>query len=213
MLEKLILVTLPFLGENRSLELMMRPLPVDEWTEDLKNVLDDMDGKPLNVHRLMANHPQLLLAWWNYRNYSVNAGDLEQRDGEIVILRVAARMRCWYEWASHVVRGQSAGVSLSEIERVLEGPGASGWSERDAIMIKAVDELVEDHNISTATRKTLAEHFSPNQVMDIMVIQGMYVTLSGMINTWGLELDATVRKRLPVHVTREAFETAVDASA
>ena len=187
----------------------MQPLPLQEWNESLKDVLDDMNGKPLNVHQLMANHPELLKAWWNYRNYSVNGGDLEQRDCELVILRVAVKMRCWYEWASHVDRGQLSGLSLSEIERVLHGSEAAAWGERDALLLKAVDELIDERSMSADTQKNLAEHFTPNQVMDVIAIQGMYVTLSCMINTWGLELDSGVQQRLPAQTTWEAFEAAV----
>jgi alkylhydroperoxidase family enzyme len=189
----------------------MQPLPLQEWNESLKDVLDDMRGKPLNVHQLMANHPQLLKAWWNYRNYSVNGGDLEQRDCELVILRVAVKMRCWYEWASHVDRGQLSGLSLAEIERVLNGSEAAAWSERDATLLKAVDELIDERSISADTQKKLADYFTPNQVMDVIAIQGMYVTLSCMINTWGLELDSGVQQRLPPQTTRDAFEAAVGA--
>ena len=190
----------------------MQPLPLQEWNESLKDVLDDMHGKPLNVHQLMANHPELLKAWWNYRNYSVNGGDLEQRDCELVILRVAVKMRCWYEWASHVDRGQLSGLSLAEIERVLPGPDAVAWSERDATLLKAVDELIYERSISADTQKKLADYFTPNQVMDVIAIQGMYVTLSCMINTWGLELDSAVQQRLSAQTTREAFEAAVGAN-
>jgi alkylhydroperoxidase family enzyme len=186
----------------------MQPLPLHEWNESLKEVLDDMDGQPLNVHRLMANHPQLLKAWWNYRNHSVSGGDLEQRDCEVVILRVAVRLRCWYEWASHIGRGQVSGLTLAEIERVLDGPRASGWSERDACLLSAVDELFDDRCLLPATQKKLAAHFTPNQVMDIIAIQGMYVTLGCMINTWGLELDTAVNQRLPQGISRSAFEAA-----
>lgn len=191
----------------------MQPLPLQEWNESLKDVLDDMHGKPLNVHQLMANHPELLKAWWNYRNYSVSGGDLEQRDCEIVILRVAVKMRCWYEWASHVDRGRLSGLSIAEIEAVLQGPSAAAWDERDATLLSAVDELVDARRLNAATQKRLAGYFTPNQVMDVIAIQGMYVTLSCMINTWGLELDASVQHRLPVQTTREAFEAAVDANA
>jgi hypothetical protein len=43
--------------------------------------------------------------------------------------------------------------------------------------------------------------------MDLIAIQGMYVTLGGMINTWGLELDEHVLEKLPESVSKEQFET------
>lgn len=183
----------------------MRPLPLPDWDESLGRVLDDMDGQPLNVHSLMANHPTLLAAWWDFRNYSVGGGDLEQRDSELVVLRVAVHMRSWYEWASHVDRGLGAGLTAGEIERVQKLPVATTWNERDAFLLTAVDELVSERAISQSTQKILAEYFSANQVMDVIAIHGLYITLGCMINTWGLELDERVRTKLPDAFSREAF--------
>ena len=187
----------------------MQPLPLQEWDESLSGVLDDMSGQPLNVHSLMANHPQLLNAWWDYRNYSVNGGDLAQRDRELVILRVAFHTGAWYEWASHVDRGQQVGLSLDEIDRVANGPGAPNWTTKETALLTAVDELISKRAITAAIQKNLSEYFSTNQIMDIIAIHGMYITLGCMINTWGLELDDRVEQRLPDGVSRARFERAV----
>lgn len=184
----------------------MEPLPPDQWDQSLQYVIDDMRGCPLNVHSLMANHPELLNAWWDYRNYSVSGGALEQRDRELVILRVAVHLRLWYEWASHVVRGLAADLTMDEIDRVMTGPAAAQWSDRDALLLTAVDQLIQDRSIDDNTQSALAEYFSTNQIMDVIAVQGLYVTLGCMINTWGLELDEHVAAQLPKGVTREKFE-------
>lgn len=191
----------------------MKPLPLAQWDDALRHVLDDMNGRPLNVHGLMANHPALLDAWWSYRNYSVAGGALAERDRELVILRVAVHMKNWYEWASHVDRGLAAGLSLDDVLRVALGPGAPDWGERDALLLQAVDELIDERAIRTATQKRLAAHFSQNQLMDIVAIHGMYITLGCMINTWDVELDEHVEKRLPTTVTRERFEKASNSAS
>lgn len=189
-------------------DLNVTPLPPADWDSALAHVIADMKGAPLQVHGLMANHPELLAAWWSFRNYSVRGGELGQRRGELVILRVAVLMRAWYEWASHVERGLACGLSRDEIERVKEGGAAPGWDAADAALLEAVDELVADHGLSPNSHARLRAHYSVRQIMDIMAIHGMYVTLACMINTWGLELDARVKAKLPDDVTREAFEAA-----
>jgi len=191
----------------------MKPLPLKEWDASLDHIVNDMRGRPLNVHGLMANHPELLDAWWAYRNYAVRGGELAQRDCELVILRVAVHMRSWYEWASHVDRGLASGLSLEEIETIHEGADAADWSDRDELLLSSVDELVKERGISPTTQSGLAEHFSANQVMDIIAIHGMYMTLACMINTWGLSLDEPVSDRLPAGVTREIFERNVSKGA
>ena len=84
----------------------------DYWDPSLNHILRQMNGEPLNIHKLLAKHPKLLKAWWDFRNYSVNGGDLGRRKGELVILRVASYLNSWYEWASHVERSLQCGLAL-----------------------------------------------------------------------------------------------------
>jgi len=182
------------------------PLPVEQWDARLKDIFADMKGRPINVHKLMAHHPELLLSWWNFRNHSVTGGALGSRLGELVILRVAVHMKAWYEWGSHVDRSLACGLSLADIERVKSGPADEAWSPQDKAVLQAVDELVENHAISAPTLEILGQLCSLQQILDLIAIQGMYVILGGMINSFGLELDEVVEKRLPVEVNQQAFE-------
>lgn len=191
----------------------MQSLPLQQWDESLDHVITDMNGRPLNVHGLMANHPDLLNAWWDMRMYAVKGGALSQRDCELLILRVAVHMECWYEWASHVVRGKAAGLTIEEIKRVQEGPQADEWSNHDAILLQSVDDLFGQRQIATETREQLDGHFAPQQVLDIIAIYGVYVTLGCMINTWDTSLDESVQSRLPEEFSRSAFEGRAPQSA
>lgn len=182
------------------------PLPLSDWDPSLASVIDDMRSHPLNVHALLANHPVLLKAWWPFRNHAVSGGELGKRCGELVVLRVALHMKSWYEWGSHVERALACGLTLEEIERVKQGARAPGWAAGESLLLQAVDELLADHAIAPDTLDRLARHFNPRQVMDLIAIQGMYVMLGGLLNTWGLELDGQVQERLPQSVTREQFE-------
>ena len=181
----------------------MRPVPANDWEQSLQHIVSDMQGRPLNVHGLLANHPRLLEAWWTLRNYLVRGGDLDQRHCELAILRVAARRRSWYEWASHVTRGLESGLSLEEIERVRNDDGA--WQEPDAALLDAVDEMLATGSLSRAMLERLAGHFTDRQVLDLVHLQGMYATLACVISTWGVDLDEHVAQRLPATVTPEGF--------
>lgn len=119
----------------------MRAIPITDWNASLRHVIADMKGIPLNVHKLLANNPALLDAWWSLRKYLVQGGSLGKRNAELVILRTAAHARNWYEWASHVERGLNSNLSWMEIERVLEGPSHPDWTESDALLLQSVDEL------------------------------------------------------------------------
>ena len=98
----------------------VQALPPSDWDGSLSPVLDAMNGRPLNVHGLIANHPALLKAWWDLRMHVVKASELDARAAELVILRTAVHAASQYEWLSHVDRGHAAGLTLEEIERVME---------------------------------------------------------------------------------------------
>ena len=184
----------------------LKPLPPEKWDISLASIIDDMGGRPLAVHGLMANHPALLRAWWNIRNYTVAGGDLGLRNVELVILRVALHMKNWYEWGSHVQRALAAGLSEADIERIKSGPGDPGWAQSERLLLLAVDELVENRAISTTTKALLREHFSDQQLLDLIVTHGAYVTLACMLNTWDVELDEHVAAVLPAGTHRKSFE-------
>ncbi len=181
----------------------MNPLPAAQWDTRLQNVVDDMGGRPLSIHALMANHPPLLLAWWNLRMYLVKGGDLDQRQCELAILRIAVHLDNWYEWGSHVVRGLDGGLSLEEINRVLTNEGE--WDTSDRVLLAAIDEIVADNKVGKTTLERLAPHFTDRQVMDLMHLYGMYRTIACLAETWGLELDADVAQRLPSDISEVAF--------
>ena len=183
----------------------LAPLPVEQWSGGIQSVLADMQGAPLNVHKLMAHNPALLKAWWSFRNHSVNGGTLGRRLGEFVILRVSLHLGAWYEWASHVDRSLRIGVTREEIQRIAVRETRPGWPDMEAVLLEAVDDLMEMRRLSADTQKQLAQHFSDAQVLDIIAIQGMYVILGNMILSWGLELDTTVKEKIADTTNREEF--------
>ena len=118
---------------------------------------------------------------------------------------MASNARYIDEWAAHVDRGLTAGLSLTEINRVAGDPGSGDWEPQDELLLSGVDELFDQHRIEHRTRLALSEFFSTQQIMDIISLHGMYVTLAGMISTWDLDLDEPIAARLPASVTPDGF--------
>ena len=185
----------------------MQILPLADWDPSLQHVIDDMGGRPLNIHALLANHPRLLAAWWDLRMYLVGGGDLGPRRCELAILRVAVHCRSWYEWGSHVVRGLESGLAQVEIDAVLAGTG--DWQPADAALLSAIDEIATENRVSEVSRQRLAPHFTNRQVMDLIHLHGMYRTIACMIETFGIELDANVAERLPKGLSEALFDETV----
>ena len=177
----------------------------ENWDPSLDFIIKQMNGTPLNVHKLLAKHPKLLAAWWNFRNYSVEGGDLGRRCGEFVILRVASYLKSWYEWSSHVDRSLKCGLELNEIKKVNKKLDESDWNKKEFLLLSAVDQLIAKKHLDNDLYKDLSNYFSDRQIMDIVAIHGMYIILGCMINIWGLSLEDDIAQRLPKGITEAQF--------
>jgi 4-carboxymuconolactone decarboxylase len=156
-----------------------------------KEALKDFgDGPLLNIFRTLARAPKALSRFNAWGGYVLSRrNDLPAREREIVILRVGYRCKSGYEFTQHTRIGLQSGLSADEIERIKQGADA-GWSDADAALIRAADELVADHFITDATWAELGTHFSDKQRMDVVFTVGQYTQVSMMLNTFGVQLDA-----------------------
>ena len=136
----------------------------ENWDPSLDFIIKQMNGAPLNVHKLLAKHPRLLAAWWNFRNYSVEGGDLGRRCGELVILRVASYLKSWYEWSSHVDRSLKCGLELNEIKNVNKTLDQNDWNNKEFLLLSAVDQLIEKKHLDNDLYRDLRSYFSDKQI-------------------------------------------------
>ena len=71
--------------------------------------------------------------------------------------------------------GKAFGVTPEEIERVIEGSSAAGWSEHEAALLRAVEEMIADHCMSDATWDTLARTYDEKQMLELPMLVGSYL--------------------------------------
>jgi alkylhydroperoxidase family enzyme len=115
-------------------------------------------------------------------------GALAPRDRELAVLRIAWLCKAPYEWGEHVKIGKRVGVTSEEIERVIRGSSASGWSEDDRAMIRAVEELIDDAMISDETWAILSRRLDEKQLIELPLLIGNYVALAYFQNSLRLRL-------------------------
>lgn len=115
-------------------------------------------------------------------------GTIPKRDRELAILRLAWLCGAPYEWGEHVDIAKRYGVAAEEIERATQGSAAAGWSEHDAAIQRAVEELLDDKMISDATWDTLAKNWSEQQLMEFPMLIGAYIATAFQQNSLRLRL-------------------------
>ena len=148
-----------------------------------------MNGQVFNIFKVLANHPALTKRWTPFAGHILSKQTLPFRDREMLILRIGWLCRAEYEWSQHVLIGKAVGLTEDEIDRISQGPDAPGWSEDDAALVRATDELHRDAFISDATWTVLARKWSVQQLMDVVFAVGQYNLVSMALNTLGVQLD------------------------
>ena len=166
----------------------MKPLAPENWPEELSEIRSFL-GDPLNIHSIMAHHPDLMKAWSPFRNHVVGSSSLSPRQRELLILRIACNCEAEYEWEHHVIRGLQAGLDKTEIERVKLGPDATGWQADESALLSAADDCHKYYRITDKTLEKVNRHFSTQQQLDITVTVGMYMTLALIIKTWDVPME------------------------
>lgn len=145
-------------------------------------------GRPWNIFRTLARHPDLARRWMVFANHVLYKSTIPARERELAILRIGWLCGSEYEFGQHRVIGIDAGLTADEVERVKAGPGAD-WTELERLVLAATDELHHDKVIADDTWVALAGHWSTEQLMDLVFTVGQYTLVSMALRTFGVPLD------------------------
>jgi AhpD family alkylhydroperoxidase len=144
---------------------------------------------PPNLFLTLGRQHKLFRGWLRFAGRLMPGGTLPRRDTELIILRVAHLRQCAYEFEHHVRLGARAGVTKDDVARVQAGPSADGWSERERILLAAVDQLHEKQDLDDELWTRLRSELDPAQVIEFLVLVGHYEMLATVLLTLRIEPD------------------------
>ena len=174
------------------------PLPPEERTDRQQQLLDEIsmvvvDGvrKPREdkvALEILIRHAELYKAHMEVAKKYLSDCEMDIRDRELAILRIAWLSRAPFEWGSHVKIGKRNGITSKEIERLIEGSSAPGWSKRDRAIIRAVEELHSDSMITDDTWSDLQDVYNDKKLIEVVILAGQYKTVAYYQNSLRLPL-------------------------
>ncbi|HEY2333700.1 MAG TPA: carboxymuconolactone decarboxylase family protein [Solirubrobacterales bacterium] len=150
-------------------------------------------SRPPHIFTTLGRHRGLFRRWLWFAGGLMPGGKLPREDTELVILRVAHNAGSEYEWAHHERLGRRAGLTDAEIARVREGPGASGWSERRALLLRAADELHADGRIGDELWAGLSAELDEVRLIELCMLVGHYEMLAMTLSSLRVEPDFEAR--------------------
>jgi alkylhydroperoxidase family enzyme len=148
--------------------------------------------EPLGLFRTFVRAPAMADAMMALGRFVLGRElALDVHDRELVIHRVCARCRCEYEWGVHATFfGPRAGLGAAQLDAtVTDGPNAATWSERDALLVRLVDELHDTATVSDALWAQLAATWSDEQLLELLLLAGRYHAIAYLANGARVELE------------------------
>ena len=191
----------------------IEPIPPREWPPEMRAALgaltppspppaasdDAPRSKALNLLGTFALHPALTRSFFVFNGHILAATTLTARQRELLVLRVGVRRSARYEWGQHLPIAGDAGLSREEIDRVGSDPASDEWSDLEAALLRAVDELIDDGVISDHTWNRLAADLDPRQLLDVIFTVGAYETLGWMMRSFEIDLDDDLLAVIAAH--------------
>jgi len=155
------------------------------YDADLQALLTKMTppGAPeiLALFRVLAHHPVLADRMTGWGGFLLGRKALVPlRDREVVIDRVCARCGAEYEWGVHVAAfTQAAGFSPEQNTAIARGRADDpALGEKDRLLVRLVDELHDTSDVSDALWRELETHYSPPQLIELLMLAGWYHAIS-----------------------------------
>ncbi|HEU5083675.1 MAG TPA: carboxymuconolactone decarboxylase family protein [Acidimicrobiales bacterium] len=150
-----------------------------------------------NLFLTLGRHRRLFRGWLRFAGQMMPGGRLPRRVTELVILRVAHLRGCAYELDHHVRLGRRAGVTATDVDRVIAGPDVAGWTPREQAILRAVDALHRERDLDDATWADLRTHLDERAAIELVMLVGHYEMLATTIAALRIQTDEP-RSRRPL---------------
>lgn len=167
------------------LQPLTAPYPADSGA-----VLEKMTfgmPQPLALFRTIAHNPRVLDRI--RMGGLLDKGSISLRQREVMILRTCSLCRAEYEWGVHVQIFQPhTGMSDAQIaDTAAPALDAGLWREDERLILELADALHATARLEDALHARLAETFSAEQLVELVVLAGFYHTISFAIGAFAID--------------------------
>ena len=145
---------------------------------------------PLLLFRTVARNPRVLQRM--VAGGLLDRGSIPLRSRELMILRTCARCGAEYEWGVHVATfGAKAQWTPEQVRSSVHGSAGDGcWAPEDRLVMRLADQLHDTSRVDDALWQELSAHFREDQLVELVMLAGLYHAVSFMVNATGVSREA-----------------------
>ena len=146
---------------------------------------------PINVVRMMAGaSPAVFEGFGKFSGAFYRGSSLPADLREVAILRTGFISKSKYEVFQHVASARTLGMSdavISAIEHGGEHPGVLNAAQQ--AVLGFTEDVVRNVRASDKTLAEVRKHLNDAQTLDLILVIGLYMTVSRFLGATGVELD------------------------
>ena len=151
-----------------------------------------LDAAPMNVIRMLVGaSPAVSQGFVAFSRAFFQGGSRLPADlREIGILRAGKLAGSDYETWQHESIARGVGLTEDQITAVAQGDEHPGvLSPAQQAVLDFADEVVRDVRASDETLAEARRHLADDQVIDLILVTGLYMAVGRLIETTGVERD------------------------
>jgi len=164
------------------------PLPADsELSEPVRQRLATLP--PFNVFRMMANAPASFVPLIDFAMSILIQSELDPREREIAILRVAQATGARYEWEHHVTIARGVGVTDAEIAAIAEAKPGAALDEAGKLLCRVADEISLDVRLSDDALAAVLARYGTRQATELILCVSYFNMVSRFLESTRTQLE------------------------
>jgi AhpD family alkylhydroperoxidase len=147
-------------------------------------------GEVRNIFTTLAWQPVLLQRFNALAGTFMLFSTLTAAERELVVLRVAATIRCRYELGQHLPLAREAGLDEDTIRTVLDTPAVAGLAPDEALLMELTDQVLARGAVDDATWTRLQARYGEPQLIELLALIGQYRMIGDLLNIVGVQLES-----------------------
>jgi alkylhydroperoxidase family enzyme len=144
----------------------------------------------LNVTRIMAHAPDLMVAYAKLGTQLLRNGVLPPVTRELVILRIGVLCQSEYEWHQHVSLARAVGTPDDKIHAMKSGE-FSWLTERERIAVRFAEEIRTVGRAGDEVFEQARAAYSNAELVELTLLAGFYTMTAGCLRTFDVETEST----------------------
>jgi alkylhydroperoxidase family enzyme len=150
--------------------------------------------EPGNIHRTIANAPNLLRRFVDLANELRNGTQLDPKLRELALLTVGRLTGAEYEFVHHWNMALRLGVKREQLERLADYESSTEFNEIERAVMRYAAEATTNVKVKDATFEALRRVLDNRRIIELVMNVAMYNAVARIIVPCAVELEPGAKK-------------------